>query len=71
MDKITCPTCGFSIAVEREGDELVLTFNIVEWHALCTSQGGGDPALCVNIEQRILTLLPSASGNSNGRTKQT
>jgi hypothetical protein len=30
MDKITCPTCGFSIAVEREGDEFVLTFNIVE-----------------------------------------
>jgi hypothetical protein len=69
--EITCPTCGFAFAVRHEGGEVVLTFNIADWQARCTSQGGGGPALCLVMEQKILVLLLEASGKPNGGPAQT
>jgi hypothetical protein len=70
VDKTTCLTCGFVIAVDREGAHMVMTFDIAEWQALCISQGGGDPALCLVMEPKIRALLLEASGEPNGRNGQ-
>jgi hypothetical protein len=64
--KITCPTCGFVFAVDTEGDEIVMKFNIAEWQVRCISQGGGGPALCLVMKQKILALLRETSGKLNG-----
>jgi len=53
---IVCPTCQFQLGIERRGDEIVLTYDVDDWTARCTSPYG-DPALCDEFRPILADLL--------------
>ena len=55
-----CPVCGLELGVERQGDELVLTYTWKEWAARCRSRARGDPVSCAILRPTILKMLPEA-----------
>jgi hypothetical protein len=65
-----CPVCGFVLDAERDGDEIVMTFNIVEWKARCITEPKEGPAQCAVFGQRILTLLTEAHSRGNGHSRK-
>jgi hypothetical protein len=51
-----CPACQLELRVERQGDEVVLSYNFDEWRQRCRHQRG-DPVLCALLKPTILELL--------------
>jgi hypothetical protein len=66
LASIVCPLCKLAIAVERQGGDIVLTFNIDEWRKRCAHIGGGDPALCPAAAAEIVDALAKAGGGPGG-----
>jgi hypothetical protein len=61
-----CPVCHLELHVERQGDEVVLTYSLDEWLQRCRDQRG-DPISCTHLKPTILDLLQATPFRSEPR----